>query len=83
MRTFSSFLRREVVTESGKKLGRCRDLRGELTAGSLRVTGLYVGSNAWLEHLGIGVHRPSTVVPWDAVLKLDGKRIIVRDEYSD
>ena len=47
------------------------------------MTGLYVGNNAWLEHLGIGIHRPSTVVPWDAVLKLDGKRIVVRDEYSD
>ena len=83
MRTFSSFLRRTVVTESGKKLGRCRDLRGELTASSLRVTGLYVGRYAWLEHLGIGIHRPSTVVPWDAVLDLEGKRIVVRDEYSD
>ena len=82
MRTFSSFLRREVVTESGKKLGRCRDLRGELTGSSLRVTGVCVGRYAWLEHLGIGVHRPKTVVPWDDVLELRGKQIVVRDDHD-
>jgi sporulation protein YlmC with PRC-barrel domain len=82
MRTFSSFLRRQVVTESGERLGRCRDLRGELTPTSLRVTGLCVGSYAWLEHLGIGIRRPSTVIPWDDVVKLEGKRIVVRDDHD-
>ena len=32
VRTLSSLLRRKVVTESGHSLGRCHDLRGELTA---------------------------------------------------
>lgn len=82
MRTFSSFLRREVVTESGETLGRCRDLCGELTDSSLRVTGLYVGRYAWLEHLGIGIRRPSTIVPWNAVVELRGKQIVVRDEHG-
>ena len=31
MRTLTSLLSREVVTESGRSLGRCHDLRGELT----------------------------------------------------
>ena len=82
MRSFSSFLRREVVTESGDRLGRCRDLRGELTATSLRVTGLSVGNYAWLEHLGIGIHRPTTVVPWDAVVEIRGDTIVVRDDHG-
>ena len=31
MRTFSSLKNRKVVTEGGRTLGRCHDLRGELT----------------------------------------------------
>jgi sporulation protein YlmC with PRC-barrel domain len=83
VRTFSSFLRREVVTQSGDKVGRCRDLQGELGASSLKVTGLCVGRYAWLEHLGIGIRRPSTFVPWDAVVELRGDTIVVRDDYGD
>ena len=42
MRTFSS-LQGEGRHESGRSLGRCHDLRGELTASKLRITGLCVG----------------------------------------
>ena len=31
MRTLSSYLKRDVVTQSGAKLGRCRDLRGDIS----------------------------------------------------
>lgn len=65
MRTLSSLLRREVVTESGRSLGRCYDIRGELTATKLRITGLCVGRRAWLEHLGIRPHDSRTVIPWE------------------
>ena len=82
MRTFSSFLRRKVVTESGQHLGRCRDLRGELTDEVLRVTGLSVGSYAWLEHLGIGIHRSATVIPWEAIVEIRGREIVVRDDHG-
>ena len=82
MRTFSSFLRREVVTKSGAKLGRCRDLRGDLTEGTLRITGVCVGGYAWLEHLGIGLHHPKTIVPWDDVVELRGEQIVVRDDHA-
>jgi sporulation protein YlmC with PRC-barrel domain len=79
MRTLSSLLRRQVVTESGRSLGRCRDLRGELTATNLRITGLCIGDRAWLQHLGIRAQKPQTVVPWEAVVRIEGKRIVVRD----
>ena len=81
MRTFSSFLGREVVTESGRELGKCRDLRASLGRGRPSVEAVVVGRIGWLEQLGIG--RPSTrrkdAVPWDAVVRVEGKRIVVRD----
>ena len=79
MRTLSSLLRREVVTESGRPLGRCYDLRGELTQTKLRITGLCVGGGAWLAHLGIRSHDFHTTIPWDEVVRIEGKRIVVRD----
>ncbi len=80
MRTFSSLQRRRVVTQSGRSLGRCHDLRGELTGTKLRVTGLCVGRGAWLSHLGARSHGQHDVVPWEAVVRIEGKRIIVRDD---
>ncbi len=82
MRTLSSFQGRRVATESGDELGRCHDLRGELTAGRLRVTGLCVGNRAWLTHLGIRSHDRHTVVPWAAMVRIEGKRIVVRDDWA-
>ena len=83
MRTLSSLMRREVVTEDGRTLGRCYDLRGELTATKLRVTGLRVGKRAWLTHLGADSGSARSVVPWEAVVRIEGKRIVVRDDASD
>jgi sporulation protein YlmC with PRC-barrel domain len=82
MRTLSSLLRREVVTESGRSLGRCHDLRGELTATRLRVTGLCVGRGGWLEHLGIRGHDAHQTIPWSAVMRIETTRIIIRDDAS-
>ena len=80
MRTLSSLLKRKVETESGRSLGRCHDLRGELTGSKLRVTGLCVGQRAWLTHLGARSHDQHTVVPWEAIVRIEGKRIVVRDD---
>jgi len=80
VRTLSSLLHREVVTESGRSLGRCRDLRGELTATTLRVTGLCIGRRALLEHFGIRAQKPQVIVPWEAIVRIEGKRIIVHDD---
>jgi sporulation protein YlmC with PRC-barrel domain len=79
VRTLSSLLRREVVTESGRSLGRCHDLLGELTPTKLRVTGLCVGRGAWLAHLGIVSRDAHTTIPWEDVVRIEGKRIVVRD----
>jgi sporulation protein YlmC with PRC-barrel domain len=78
LRTLSSLQRRRVVTESGESLGRLHDLRGELTARTLRVTGLVTGTGGLLEHLGV-VKRSSTPIPWSDVVLIEAKRIVVRD----
>lgn len=85
MRRLSSILRRRVVTVDGRELGRCYDVRGELTASSLRVTGLVVGRQGLLEHFGIGRlwhrrGRGTEAIPWSAVVRIEGERIVVRDE---
>jgi sporulation protein YlmC with PRC-barrel domain len=81
MRTLSSFLGRAVETESGRALGKCRDLRASIGHGLPTVDAIVVGRRGRLEHLGIGkprAHRPDAV-PWEAVVKIEGARIIVRD----
>ena len=81
MRTFSSFLGRVVETESGRQLGTCRDLRATLARGRPTVDAIVVGRRGWFEHLGIGrpaAHRKDAV-PWEAVVRIEGKRIVVRD----
>ena len=80
MRTLTSLLRRKVITESGHSLGRCHDLRGELSGSNLRITGLCVGQGGWLEHLGIRGHDAHQTVPWSAIVRIEGKRIIIRDD---
>ena len=81
MRTFTSFLGRAVETESGRSLGKCRDLRVSVGRGLPAVEAIIVGGRGRLEHLGIG--KPSShhrdAVPWDAVVKIEGARIVVRD----
>jgi sporulation protein YlmC with PRC-barrel domain len=81
VRTFSSFLGRMVETESGRKLGSCRDLRAALGGGRPEVQAIVVGRRGWFEHLGLV--RPSApppdAVPWEAVIRIEGSRIVVRD----
>jgi sporulation protein YlmC with PRC-barrel domain len=86
----SALIGREIVTEAGRRLGDCHDLRSELTPASLHVTGLVVGARGWLEHFGIGAHASATpqrvtkrdTVPWEAIVRIEGKRIIVRDDAA-
>lgn len=82
MRTFSSLQKRKVVTESGRLLGRCHDLHCELTGSKLRVTGLCVGQTAWFAHLGVRSHDKHTTVPWEAIVRIEGKQIVVRDDAA-
>jgi sporulation protein YlmC with PRC-barrel domain len=84
----SELLSRQVVTESGLRLGRVRDIRGELEDGRLQVTGLAAGSPGFLERYGIGTEgsggageakvRGHEVIPWDRVVRV-ASEIVVRD----
>ena len=75
------------MTESGETLGRCHDVRGELGASNLRVTGLVLGRKGHLEHFGIGAQasassaqvRDSDVIPWKDIVRFEADRIVVRD----
>jgi sporulation protein YlmC with PRC-barrel domain len=81
VRTFSSFLGREVVTESGREFGKCRDLRATIGRGRPKVDAVVVGRRGRLEHLGIKARsgRRRDAVAWEAVVRIDGDRIVVRD----
>ena len=74
-----------VKTQSGESLGHVHDVRGELGARSLRVTGLVVGRLGLLERVGIGAPesgqrvRGHDVVPWSAVVRADRRGVVVRD----
>jgi sporulation protein YlmC with PRC-barrel domain len=78
----------EVRTESGRKLGHAHDLRGDLTARTLEVTGVVVGGLGVLERLGLGTTRSAArlrsddVVPWSAVVRADRRAIVVRDDVE-
>jgi sporulation protein YlmC with PRC-barrel domain len=87
----SDLLNRRVVTESGQRLGRVHDIRAELTAGHLRVTGLSVGTLGILERYGVGtrgsggagrgkVHGHPTI-PWQHVVRV-GRHVVVRDDSA-
>ena len=72
---------RVVETESGRRLGRCHDMRAVLGQGLPRVESLIVGGRGRLEHFGIGTpraHAPDAV-PWKAVVRIEGDRIVVQD----
>ena len=74
-----------VRTESGESLGHVHDVRGELGARSLSVTGLVVGRLGLFERLGIGAPdstdrlRGHDVVPWSAIVRVDRRGVVVKD----
>jgi sporulation protein YlmC with PRC-barrel domain len=75
-----------VVHESGVKMGRVHDVRGELRGGRLVVTGLIVGRHALLERYGCDLAGRSAnptdsahdhdVIDWAQVREI-GKKIVV------
>jgi sporulation protein YlmC with PRC-barrel domain len=73
-------MRREVVTESGRKLGHCHDLRAELSERTVKVTGLCVGRSGFVEHFGLRAHSRHNEIPWSAVVRIEADRIVVRDD---
>lgn len=81
MRTFSSMLGRIVETESGRRIGRCCDMRAVSGRGNPRIDELVVGRRGRLEHFGIGTPKAQApdAVPWEAVVRIERDKIVVRD----
>ena len=81
-------LGREVVTESGERLGRVRDVQGELDDRRLRLTGLVAGAPGILERFGVGPLGKGRVpranrhdheaIAWERVVRV-GRDVVVRD----
>ena len=81
-------LGREVVTESGERLGHVHDLQGELEDGRLRVTALVAGAPGILERLGVGARGKGgarrakrhghAAIAWERVVRV-GRDVVVRD----
>jgi hypothetical protein len=74
-----------VQSESGDRLGRVHDIRGELTPRTLKMTGLVVGQLGLLERLGLGAPnsadrlRTRDVISWQEVIRADRRGVVVRD----
>jgi sporulation protein YlmC with PRC-barrel domain len=91
VRTLSSIHKRKIVTEGGRTVGRCYDLRAELTQSGLRITGLVVGRRGRLEHFGVRGQagatpqrvRDTDVIPWNAVARFERDTIVVRDPWNE
>jgi len=80
----SDLLGCRVQMEDGDSLGRVHDVRAELGARSLKITGLVVGKWGLLERLGLGAPgtgvriRTHDVVAWKDVVRADRRGVIVR-----
>jgi sporulation protein YlmC with PRC-barrel domain len=85
VKRISDLLDMQVVTESGDKLGHALDFRAEMSTGRLKVVGIFVSRRGLEERLGTGRlrHKGSgQIVPWDAVLRFYGGKIVVRDDVG-
>ena len=81
-------LGREVVTESGERLGRVHDVQGELEEGRVRVTALVAGAPGILERFGVGARGKGgarrakrhghAAIAWERVVRV-GRDVVVRD----
>jgi sporulation protein YlmC with PRC-barrel domain len=77
-----------VRTESGESVGHVHDIRGELDARSLRVTGIVVGRLGLLERLGLGAPRTPLrvrtrdVLSWSQVVRADRRGVVVRSQVK-
>ncbi len=84
----SELLNREVVDQSGRRLGHVHDVRGELVGGRLRVIGLVAGKRGILERYGVGTHGSGgpaqarvhghPIIPWERVVRV-GSEVVVHE----
>ena len=76
---------KQVVSEMGWTFGRAFDVRVELGDGKPKVVALIVGKAGLRERLSGEQSRPDAtrlphaVVPWEVVVAIEPKRIVVKD----
>jgi sporulation protein YlmC with PRC-barrel domain len=81
----SHLLGTPVRTESGRSLGRVRDIRAVIRPRTVIVSGLVVGRIGFLERLGIGSPEAKgrtarrDLIPWNAVVRVTPNQVVVRD----
>ena len=85
---FGELLGRDVVTESGERLGRVHEVQGELEQRRLLVTGIVTGELGIFERFGIGARGKSAArrarrhgnagIPWERVVRV-GRQVVVKD----
>ena len=70
-----------METQSGRQLGKVRDLRATIGSSRPTVEAIVVGRRGRFEHLGIhkGRGRRRDAIPWEGVLRIEGTRIVVAD----
>ena len=72
-----------VRTEGGEKLGRVHDLRAHRVSDDWVLVGLVVGAAGLRARFGPGeedaIHSGGNVIPWEAVVSLEGGLVVVRD----
>jgi sporulation protein YlmC with PRC-barrel domain len=84
----SELLGKEIVTEIGWSLGHVFDVRVELGRGAPKVIGLVAGAPGLRRRfVGEAERRDAGIlsegiVPWDAVLAIEGDRVRVKEVAS-
>jgi sporulation protein YlmC with PRC-barrel domain len=73
----SDLLGREVVDESGRRLGRVHDVVCDRQPAEARVSSLLVGSAGLFSRLGLSGGRRADRIDWQDVRRIESHRIVV------
>jgi sporulation protein YlmC with PRC-barrel domain len=79
--TVAELLKRRVVTEDGRNLGRVYDLRLHIRDGRARIVALAVGRRGAAKRLDGNVERnetPEGYVAWERIVRVEPGRVVVR-----
>ena len=79
-RRLSELLECELVRRDGSHLGHLSDVRARRTRDALVVTELVFGMPGLLERMGLK-QAQTKCVPWDAVIEVSARRIVVDDAH--
>lgn len=78
-RALSELLGRKVVDQSGRRLGRVYEVKGNWQPDrTIAIEGLLLGrAGLWRRLRGPGRHELD-VIPWEAVVSLEDEQVVVR-----